>query len=269
MKRIVPPLLALALLALPAATRAFPRESCGEQTCADCHLMSREDAKALLGPLVEEVTQIGYSEVPGLFEVVGTKGGKKYPLYIDFSRQFVVSGDVIRVATRESITRDRYYALNKVDLSQIPVADALVMGKPDAPHKIVVLDDPECPFCQKLFGEMKTVVEQRPEVAFLIKMFPLPIHPKAKEKAKAIICAKSLQMLEDSLAGRPVPAPSCTTDQVEKNLALGRTLGINSVPALIFPDGMLVPGYATAQRILSLLDQALAGIPPAPGETKP
>jgi hypothetical protein len=32
-------------------------------------------------------------------------------------------------------------------------------------------------------------------------MFPLKSHPEAYKQAKAIVCAKSVAMLEDSLAG--------------------------------------------------------------------
>ena len=40
--------------------------------------------------------------------------------------------------------------INKVDVSQIPVKDALVVGRKDAKTKVIVFTDPECPYCQKL-----------------------------------------------------------------------------------------------------------------------
>ncbi len=257
---------ALILIASAGPAGAFPQQSCGDQSCQDCHFLTRDEAMQLLGDRVETVQEVGYSELPGLFEVIVSKAGKKLPVYIDFSKSFVVSGEIIRLDTLENLTSKRYYSLNKVDVSRIPVDDAVVLGNPAARWKIIVFDDPECPFCQRLFEEMKQVVAKRPDVAFLIKMFPLKIHPGAADKARAIICAKSVKMLEDSLAGKPVPAPSCKTFKVEENTALAQTLGIGSVPTLIYPDGMVVPGFTKAEAILQLLEEARAGLPAGSGK---
>ena len=45
---------------------------------------------------------------------------------------------------------------------------------------------------------MKKVVRERKDIAFYIKMFPLKIHPGAYDKAKTIVCEKSLKLLEDA-----------------------------------------------------------------------
>ena len=100
---------------------------------------------------------------------------------------------------------------------------------------------------------MKKVVEQNGGVAFFIKMLPLKIHPDARRKSKTIVCTKSAQVLEDSLAGKPVPDPECETDAIERNEALAPTLGIRSTPTLVFPDGRVIPGYKPAEQILAEL----------------
>jgi thiol:disulfide interchange protein DsbC len=254
-------LLTLAFLAMPLAARAFPAATCGDQTCVDCHTVTREEVKDLLGDLVDEVVEINPGDIHGLWEVVVSKGGQKLPVYLDYSKGFVIGGQVIRLRTRENVTGQRMMALNKVDVSRIPLGDAVVLGNPMARHKIVVFDDPECPYCKQLFPEMQAVVAQRPDIAFFIKMFPLKIHPTAYDKAKAIVCEKSIQMLEDSLAGKALPPPKCQTDQIEKNLALAEELGIGSVPTLVYPDGAVAPGFARAADVVRMLDQAAASVP--------
>ena len=133
--------------------------------------------------------------------------------------------------------------------------DSLIIGKADAAHRIIVFDDPECAYCKKMHDEMKAVVSVRSDIAFYIKMFPLVgIHPKAYDKAKAIICEKSLQLLEDSLNGKDIPPPRCETDQVDKNLALGRSIYVKSTPTLIMEDGSVMPGFKNAKTIIELVD---------------
>lgn len=251
-------LVALAPLAAPGPARSFGGDGCN-QPCANCHKLSTDEVKTLLGEMVDQVLAVRVSEVPGLFAVDVEKQSKKIPVYLDFSKRYLITGDVFDLSTRESLTKERFIDLNRVDPSAIPLDDAVVIGDPKAKTRIIVFDDPECPFCVRLHPEMKKAVQMRKDLAFFIKMYPLKIHPNARKKAQAIICAKSAQMLEDSLEGRPVPEPSCETDQIEKNEALAEELGVRSTPTLIFPDGRVIPGYKTAEQILATLDESAGG----------
>ena len=100
---------------------------------------------------------------------------------------------------------------------------------------------------------MKKIVEERKDIAFFIKMFPLKSHPAAYEKAKAIVCEKSLALLEDAHEKKPLPKPTCETSVVDENIKLAEKLGLSSVPVLIFPDGRVMPGYKDAKTLLGLI----------------
>jgi len=244
---------ALSALAVAGSSWSFPKDGGGSKPCTECHSLSVEEASALLKPFVEKVIAVQAGEVKGLWIVDVESRGKKGPVYVDFSKKHLISGNVIKIETRENLTQARLMELNKIDVSKIPLDDAIVIGKAGAKHRIIVFDDPECPYCQKIQAEMNKVTSQRQDVAFLIKMFPLAIHPKAYEKAKAIVCEKSAQMLEDSLAGKEIPPPKCETKQVDENMALAQKLGITGTPTLVFPDGKVVPGYLPAEKILEML----------------
>jgi thiol:disulfide interchange protein DsbC len=100
---------------------------------------------------------------------------------------------------------------------------------------------------------MKKVIEERKDIAFYIKMFPLKSHPAAYPKAKAIACEKSLALLEDAHEKRPVPEPKCQTSVVDENIKLAEKLGITSVPTLILPDGKVMAGYRDATALIDLI----------------
>jgi len=238
----------------PAA--AFTEGGCGAGDCRDCHAMSKQEAQVLLKGMVENILEVKLSEVPGLWAVDVENKGQKYPVFIDFSKQYLIAGKILKFATREDITMQSYINLNRVDVSKIPLGDALLIGNPKAAKKVVVFDDPECTFCKKLHPEMKKVAAEHNDIAFLIKMFPLKnLHPQAYDKAKAIICANSLALLDDSLAGKEIPAPTCATDQVDVNIALAAELGIKSTPTMVFPDGRVFPGFRDAEAIVKLLTE--------------
>ena len=103
---------------------------------------------------------------------------------------------------------------------------------------------------------MKKVLEQRKDIAFYLKLFPLvKIHPKAYEKSMTIACKKSLALLEDNFAGKKLPPPECKTKEIDENLKLGESLGITGTPAIIFPDGSIAPGVMAAEALISRIDR--------------
>ncbi len=100
---------------------------------------------------------------------------------------------------------------------------------------------------------MKKIVEERKDIVFFIKMYPLKMHPAAYDKAKAIVCEKSLDLLESAHSNRPLPRPSCETNAVDESIKVAEKLGVSGVPVLIFPDGRMMSGYRDAKSILTLL----------------
>jgi len=99
------------------------------------------------------------------------------------------------------------------------------------------------------------VIKERKDIAFYIILYPLPMHKEAYDKAKAIICEKSLDMLEDAFAKKTLPKPKCDTKVVDENIKLANKLDISGTPAVIFPNGLLIPGALDADAIIKQIDK--------------
>lgn len=249
-------LIVLTFFLLPAAySYGFSEKG---QDCSKCHNLSKEEAANLLMNLGQTVNvlDVMQSPVAGVWEVDIVAGEKKVPIYIDFSKKHLITGSVISVNEKKNLSQERFTKLNpppKVDVSQIPLDDALLMGDKDSKYKIVVFDDPDCPFCAKLHQEMKKVIAERKDIAFYIKLFPLSIHPDAYEKSKTIVCEKSLALLEAAFEKKEIPKAKCDAAVINDNMKLAQRLGITGTPALIFPDGRVIPGYKDARSIIELI----------------
>jgi thiol:disulfide interchange protein DsbC len=249
--------IAYLLLAVTGSALAFTADGCGAGSCASCHSLDQKEAARILGELVDKVNKVEFAEIPGMWLLEVEKGPNKLPVYIDFSKKYVISGSVIRLADRGDLTQERHARMNKIDMARIPVDDALILGSKSAKNKVVVFTDPECPFCKQLHEELKKVVRLDPNIAFLIKLYPLQMHPNAYGKAKSIVCARSLALLEASFAGKPLPPPACDTKVVDQTLALAPTLGIQSTPTLVLPNGLVLPGFKPADELLKRIRQEL------------
>lgn len=223
--------------------------------CAKCHILKSDEAQALLKDAIPElkILSVGQGPVKGLWEVVLQSGSRKGILYVDYSKKNFFSGSIVDIKGRKNLTQERFEEFNKVDVSKIPLDDALVVGDKGAKYKVIIFSDPECPYCSKLHAEIKKVVEKRKDIAFFIKLLPLPMHPDAEWKAKTIICKKSLQLLEDNFEGKQIPKVDCDTKVIEENKKLAAELGINGTPAIVLPDGRVIPGYKEADALIDLI----------------
>jgi thiol:disulfide interchange protein DsbC len=62
---------------------------------------------------------------------------------------------------------------------------------------------------------------------------------------------------------KPVPAASCDTGALQRNLAFGRKHKITGTPTLIFANGSRVPGAIGAREVEKRLAEASADAPTA------
>jgi len=270
MHRAILAFLAAAALSLAAANPApaMTGDGCGSGACTDCHSLSREEAVKILGGNVDNVLSVDMSPVRGLWEVAVEKDGKRWPLYVDFSKNYVVAGQIVQVSTKKNLTGSRMLSMNRIDVSQVPLEGSIVLGKKDAKHRIVVFDDPDCPHCAKLHGTAKGLVAKNPDVAFYVRPFPRNNDRPTYEKALAIVCAGTVQALEDGFAGKTLPAGKCDGKPLDETIQAAKRFNIRTTPTMVLPDGRVVAGAIEADAIMALLKESEA--PPAekPAEKK-
>lgn len=252
---LAPILLAILLLAAgPDASLAFMKDGCGSGTCTDCHSLSVEEATKLLKPLeIDRAIEVRESPVKGLWAVEAEKSGARGTVFVDYGKQHVLQAQILRIDTKENVT-----GVRKVDPSKIPLGNAIRMGKADAKKTVIVFTDPDCHFCGKLHESIKQVIEKDPDVAFRLVVFSRNNDPAVLRKVQAILCSKSAAMLEDAYHGKTVPAPDCASDAAVENGKIAADFGVSGTPAIVFPDGRLIPGTRDADTILRMLKEGEA-----------
>lgn len=239
------------LVLVNSSAMAF--NSSGEGACADCHSLSVSDAKEIFKNLRGEVVSTEFAEVPGLWKVGVRVEDKIMPTYLDFSKSYLLTGNVIRLNDGKNLTEEAYRESNPIDISSIPVDDALLLGNPDAKNKIIVFTDPHCPYCKKLHAVMKEAVEKRSDLLFQIKL--MPVKKSSFEVSKTVVCSQSMEQLEAAYEKKALPKVECDSDAIDQTRATAQSLGIRSTPTLVLPNGQIAPGYKNLDRLLALIDQ--------------
>ncbi len=246
-------IIATLIFAIPAAAFMPEGEGCGAGSCINCHALSKTEANEVLKQIDGDVVGVTPAEVPGLWRVDMKMNDKTWPLYLDYSKSYLISGNIIQLDNRQNLTENHYRQLNPVDISTLPLDDALLLGDPQAKTKVVVFTDPHCPYCSKLHQEMKKALDVRPDIAWLIKLMPLK--KNSREAVETILCEKSLELLDAAFAGKQLAPPTCKNESIDQTLQVAAGLGIRSTPTLIMPNGQIMPGYKQLDHLLKVVDE--------------
>lgn len=113
--------------------------------------------------------------------------------------------------------------------------------------------DTTCPYCRRLHEEVPRLNEMGIEVDYLAFPRGGMSSPGARELQR-VWCADnpseamSAAKREEALEGNA----SCD-NPVEEQYHLGMQLGVQGTPAIVLPDGRLVPGYVPAERLATML----------------
>jgi thiol:disulfide interchange protein DsbC len=116
-----------------------------DQKSSSCSQIKKDDLLPQLKNLAPdiEILKIGTSPIEGLCEVAIETKGRKGILYTDPATKYIISGSILEIATKTNLTQERLIDLNRVDVSQIPLDNAILMGDKEAKHRIIVFTDPD------------------------------------------------------------------------------------------------------------------------------
>jgi len=116
-----------------------------DQKSSSCSKMQKDDLLPLLKNLAPdiEILEIGTAPIEGLCEVAIETKGRKGILYTDPATKYIISGSILEIATKTNLSQERLIALNKVDVSQIPLDNAILMGDKEAKNRVIVFTDPD------------------------------------------------------------------------------------------------------------------------------
>jgi thiol:disulfide interchange protein DsbC len=167
----------------------------------------------------------------GLYELL--VGGELY--YVDADVNFVITGTMFDARTRENLTQKRLDVALKVDFKSLPLDRAVKTKRGNGSRVIVTFEDPNCPYCKRLWQNMAELKD----VTIYTFLYPI-LSADSGVKSKAIWCSKDRASAWDQymVGGKaPAAAPEDCKTPIEDNLALGKSLGINGTPTIVFTDG--------------------------------
>jgi protein-disulfide isomerase len=218
-----------------------------------------------------KVVSIKPSEIEGLSEVnavISTaQGQQQLKLYITPDGKHAINGDIMPFGAHP-------FAATQKELER--GVNGPSHGPADAPVTVVDFSDLQCPHCKEAHPALEKLMAENKNVRLIFQAYPLPMHDWAAKAADYADCVsrgsndafwkfiasvyaaqsditaanadEKLTALADGAGVKGADIAACaakpeTTSRVEKSLALGKVLDVNSTPTL-FINGRRVPAVS-------------------------
>jgi protein-disulfide isomerase len=120
---------------------------------SDTPTLTKEEAASLVARIFKEqpftVRQVNPGPMTGVWEVIIEIDAGKTVLYIDDSRRYFFTGPIYTILGLRNKTAEamRGAGDRRRTFSQIPLADALIIGNERAAKKVIAFLSPECAAC--------------------------------------------------------------------------------------------------------------------------
>lgn len=219
-----------AALALAAAACLLPAVALANEAVIRKNIAERM-------PDFPKIDEVSKTNVPGLWELrIGTD-----LVYTDAEGQYLIQGSIFETKTRTNLTEQRLDKLTAIDISTLPLKDAITWKQGTGARKLVVFEDPNCGYCKKFERDLAQVKD------VTVYMFLLPIlGPDSTQKSRDIWCASDrAKVWRDWMVNGAVPPKAmgqCDAGALQRNVELGKKHRVNGTPALVFEDGKRIPG---------------------------
>lgn len=188
-----------------------------------------------------KIENVQPTEMKGIYS--GTMSGQI--VYLNDDAQHVIAGSMVRLKDQKNLTKDLIVKQNTVDWKKLNLNDAIKVVKGNGQRQIAVFSDPNCPYCKKLEKELKNLNN------VTIYTFILPFKPQSIAPSKQVYCEKNPAQAWTDLIDtgiQPTSQKPCS-NPIDRNLALGKSLGITGTPTIIFSNGLKVTGAFSPEQI--------------------
>jgi thiol:disulfide interchange protein DsbC len=191
------------------------------------------------------------SPVNGIYEVVT---GRNIAYTDEDARYMIFGGHIYDMHEQKDLTAERLSEINRIDVTKLPLEDAIKTTKGDGSRTLYVFTDPDCPFCQRLERETFTEINNVTIYTFLYPMESL--HPGAQKKSAAIWCAEDKSKAwREFIDNGTIPSTACQSTSIDRNIRLGSELNINGTPTIILGDGRIVAGFVPAKKLEQMMGE--------------
>ncbi len=197
-----------------------------------------------------EVEAIADAPVDGLYQVTSNRG----LFYVSEDGKYLLQARIFNLD--EGMRNETEMAMAEMRLNGVEqFSDSAIEFKAkNEQHVVYVFTDTTCVYCRKLHSE----IGQYNDAGITVRYLAFPragLNTENYQDMVSVWCAKNpKKALTEAKADGTVEPQTCE-NEVAEHFELGQKLGVTGTPAIVFPSGMLAPGYQPASVVAQALKQ--------------
>ena len=199
-----------------------------------------------------EIVSLNATALPNIYEVELNTGEV---LYSDISGDYLFAGDMYQTTAGGllNLSANKRQERNSDKIAQIPEEEMIIFTPEVVKATITVFTDVDCTYCRALHRDLEKLMAAGIEVRYMA-------YPRGGENAESytkmisVWCSDDrAKALTQAKNGQDLPERNCDSP-ILAHYKLGNELGISGTPALVFPDGRVIPGYLETERLVEMLN---------------
>ncbi len=123
----------------------------------------------------------------------------------------------------------------------------------DPDYELLVFTDIDCGYCRKLHDQVEAYNDEGIAIHYLAFPRAGP-GSHSFDKFVSVWCADDQQSALTLAKSGDEPDPQQCDNPIESQYQLGRDVGVTGTPALLTPEGQLIPGYMAPADLRARLD---------------
>ena len=196
------------------------------------------------------IESIEPSSLKGIYKVYY---GDLQPIYVSEDGNFFIYGDMYKIGSNNitNLTKEEIKGRRSDILDSIPADELIIFKSNNELVSITVFTDVDCGYCRKLHSQ----IDEYNQAGITIKYAAFPrsgIGTQTFTKMVGAWCSEDpKQAMTDLKNDKKMNLDFCEEQPIARHYIIGQKLGINGTPAIITPDGDLIPGYVSPEELLS------------------
>jgi thiol:disulfide interchange protein DsbC len=238
-----------AVLFLTTVTLVLLTNTAGAQSLRDKLSAAIETASQ------NQLQIVGITETP-LSNIYRVELSTGEMLYADAAGDYLFAGDMYKTSAAGLMNLSAGTRSERtVELIAAVPEDEMIIFTPETATlaTITVFTDVDCTYCRKLHGDIEALLARGVQIRYMA--YPRGgASADSYDKMISVWCSDDRhKSLAQAKNGQNLPKRVCE-NPVLKHHAMGNQLGITGTPALVMPDGTLVPGYRDVDRLTAMLN---------------
>jgi len=200
------------------------------------------------------VVKVEETPVPGIALLITNQG----LFYASYNGDYFIQGKVYSLGSTVTDLAEKSLAKIRLEGVQTFKDDMIEYKAENEKYVVTVFTDITCGYCRKMHGQMADYNERG--ITFRYLAYPRSgIKDRTGNLSQGFKDLRSVWCHEDNaLALTKAKAGTGVADRIcevpiEAQFNFGRQIGVSGTPAIILPNGMMVPGYQPPAQLEELL----------------